>query len=34
MGVTFPNPTLDRWPLLKTELGDRYHRLMGGAVLT
>lgn len=26
--------SLDRWPLLKQELRDRYRRLMGGAILT
>jgi ATP-dependent DNA helicase RecG len=26
--------TLNRWPLLKVELDQRYQRLMGGAILT
>jgi len=28
------DPTLNRWPLLKVELDQRYQRLMGGAILT
>lgn len=28
------DPTLNRWPLLKLELDQRYQRLMGGAILT
>jgi ATP-dependent DNA helicase RecG len=28
------DPSLERWPLLKRELSDRYQRLMGGTILT
>lgn len=28
------DPSLDRWPLLQSELQARYERLMGGAILT
>jgi ATP-dependent DNA helicase RecG len=28
------DPTLDRWPLMRTELEQRYQRLMGGAIFT
>ncbi|MEO0373108.1 MAG: ATP-dependent DNA helicase RecG [Cyanobacteria bacterium P01_A01_bin.17] len=28
------DPTLERWPLMRTELEQRYQRLMGGAIFT
>ncbi|MGB3612552.1 MAG: hypothetical protein WBA10_02070, partial [Elainellaceae cyanobacterium] len=32
--VMASDPTLERYPLLKTELSHRYRRLMGGTILT
>jgi ATP-dependent DNA helicase RecG len=32
--VMAKDPTLERWPSLKTELSDRYRRLMGGTIFT
>ncbi|MGL4503027.1 MAG: ATP-dependent DNA helicase RecG, partial [Planktothrix sp.] len=28
------DPTLERWPVLKSELDKRYEKLLGGAILT
>ena len=33
-GLIHQDATLDRWPILKQELNDRYEKLMGGAILT